>query len=242
MGSSNGSDKSSVAPPKSKYGRRRLRLSPGLGRALWVLQGKSKPESDDLVFTADRGARIDASNLMSRVLKPAAVAAGMGEWVIDPKARGGRRAESWVGLSLVPPYVRLDAVSEWLERYSGTTLLGHHKPSFTLDTYIHFLQADVRSPHSLMRLAVHSSGPPRLLDTRWHERPSVNRRQCEGEHLSYVRRASRVEPRQIDIPAARCGGRVLSLPPLQSFACVRRERPSSAGRGSRHPDRKRYAR
>ena len=48
----------------------------------------------ELVFTAERGGRLIPSNLMSRVLKPAAVKVGLGEWIIE---RGRRRAETWVG-------------------------------------------------------------------------------------------------------------------------------------------------
>lgn len=42
----------------------------------------------------DGGSRVDASNLMARVLKPAAADAGLGEWVRDGRRL---RAESWVG-------------------------------------------------------------------------------------------------------------------------------------------------
>jgi integrase len=48
-----------------------------------------------LVFTGERGGRIDQSNLMTRVLKPAAVEAGLGEWVRE--SDGTLRADTWVG-------------------------------------------------------------------------------------------------------------------------------------------------
>jgi integrase len=47
------------------------------------------------VFTGARGARIDRANLGRHVLKPAAVKAGLGEWIETSK---GKRAESWVHL------------------------------------------------------------------------------------------------------------------------------------------------
>ena len=64
-----------VAAPKSKYGRRSVRLALSLSRTLWPSQGAP----DELVFTSAKGQRVDQSNLMTRVLKPAAVRAGLGE-------------------------------------------------------------------------------------------------------------------------------------------------------------------
>ena len=55
--------------PKSRYGRRSIPLSEGLGRALWRLRGT---ELDDaLLFTTRDGTPLDAKNLAARVLKPA---------------------------------------------------------------------------------------------------------------------------------------------------------------------------
>ncbi len=42
-----------VAPPKSKYGRRQLRLSAGLLRALWTLRKDTRANDDELVFTSE---------------------------------------------------------------------------------------------------------------------------------------------------------------------------------------------
>jgi integrase len=81
-------------PPKSKYGKRRVRLTPELARALWRFHAETKAGDDELVFTAGRSSRVDASNLMRRVLKPAAAEAGLGEWVPDGRKL---RADSWVG-------------------------------------------------------------------------------------------------------------------------------------------------
>jgi integrase len=78
--------------PKSNYGRRAIPLSESVSRALWRLRCTAPGQT--LVFTTGAGKMVDASNLMSRVLKPAAVEAGLGEWV---HAKGRRRAETWVG-------------------------------------------------------------------------------------------------------------------------------------------------
>jgi integrase len=133
-----------VGPPKSKYGRRQLRLTPALASALWRLRGAAG--DDELVFTAELGARIDQSNLMSRVLKPAAVEAGLGQWVKDPKARGGRRAETWVGFHSLRHTCATVLFRHGWNAVQVQRWLGHHAPSFTLDRYVHLLDADVPEP------------------------------------------------------------------------------------------------
>lgn len=132
-----------VAPPKTSYGRRRLRLSPGLSQALWNLRKKTKAGDDELVFTAERGARIEQSNLASRVLKPAAAEAGVGEWVETPR---GRRAETWVGCHTFRHTCASMLFREGWNAAQVQRWLGHHKASFTLDTYIHLLVEDVPQP------------------------------------------------------------------------------------------------
>jgi integrase len=129
-----------VAPPKSKYGRRAIRLTPALAKALWPLQGGP----DDLVFTSSNGKRVDQSNVMSRVLKPAAVRAGVGELVKDEK--GKLRAETWVG-----HHTFRHTCATMLFRYGWNAKqvqvwLGHHSPAFTLQTYIHLLPDDLPEP------------------------------------------------------------------------------------------------
>jgi len=69
-----------VAKPKGRK-TRTLTLTPEMGRALWLLRAQARVGDDDLVFRSDKGDRIDQSNMMSRVLKPAAISAGIGEWV-----------------------------------------------------------------------------------------------------------------------------------------------------------------
>jgi hypothetical protein len=100
-----------VAPPKPKYGRRTIKLSPSMARALWPLQG----DPNDLVFKSAKRHCVDQSNLMSRVLKPAAVRTGVGEWV---KTKNGSRAGTWVGHH-IPPHVRNPPLQERLERQAS---------------------------------------------------------------------------------------------------------------------------
>jgi integrase len=133
-----------VAPPKTKYGRRQLRLSDGLSRSLWAQRKQTRASDEDLVFSATGGARIDASNLMTRVLKPAAAEAGLGTWKLD--SRKQRRAESWVGFHTFRHTCASMLFRGGWNAAQVQRWLGHHKASFTLDTYIHLLSEDVPRP------------------------------------------------------------------------------------------------
>jgi integrase len=100
-------------------------------------------DEDALIFTSERGARIDPSNLMKRVVKPTAVTAGMGEWVGTAR---GRRGESWVGFHTFRHTCATILFRRGWNAVQVQRWLGHHKPSFTLDTYVHLLDEDVREP------------------------------------------------------------------------------------------------
>ncbi len=127
--------------PKSRYGRRRIRLSEGTTRALWRLRKETRAGHEDLVFTTERGGRVDPSNLMSRVLKPAAVKAGLGEMVGRPQ-----RADSWVGFHTFRHTCATTLFRRGWNAVQVQRWLGHHKPSFTLDTYVHLLEEDLPDP------------------------------------------------------------------------------------------------
>jgi len=133
-----------VAPPKSKYGLRTLRLSPVLARQLWLRWADERPAGDDLVFTSERGERVDQSNLASRTLKVAAVAAGLGEMVDD--GRGGRRPESWVSYHTFRHTCATRLFRGGFNAVQVQRWLGHHKPSFTLDVYVHLIDEDTPDP------------------------------------------------------------------------------------------------
>lgn len=134
-----------VGPPKSKYGRRTLRLAPELAQALWRVKGKGKP--DDLIFANLAGSRVDGSNLMARVLKPAAVAAGIGSMRETPK---GPRAESWVGFHTFRHTCAtlLFTVEKWNPK-QVQVWLGHHSAAFTVQVYVHLLPEDLPEPPAL---------------------------------------------------------------------------------------------
>jgi integrase len=81
--------------------------------------------------------------MMSRVLKPAAVKAELGEWKIK---RGRRRAETWVGFHT---FRHICATQPFLRGWNAkqvSVFLGHSDPAFTLRTYIHLLPEDLPEP------------------------------------------------------------------------------------------------
>jgi integrase len=137
--------KGRVGRPKSKYGVRTLRLTPELARVLWLLRKETKARDEDLVFAGAAGARVNGSNLMKRVLKPAAVKAGLGVSVDD--GRGGKRADTWVGFHTFRHTCAtlLFTTAKWNPK-QVQVWLGHHSAAFTVDTYVHLLPDDVPEP------------------------------------------------------------------------------------------------
>jgi integrase len=122
--------KGSVRRPKSKYGVRDVPLTETMAQALWRLHAGRRSD-DALVFTAERGGRIDQSNLMSRVLKPAAKAAGISGEVGHHTLRhlAGSR---WFAAGWNAKQVQL--------------ALGHHSAAFTLAVYVHALDDELPEP------------------------------------------------------------------------------------------------
>jgi integrase len=106
-----------IAPPKSRYGRRSIPLSPRLAKALWQAR-KAVPaaQDGDPVFASRTGGHLSATNVAARVLKPAARG-------VVPHA---------------PAYLRDDPVPPRRQRRPGATLAG---PSLRR---VH--ARDVRSP------------------------------------------------------------------------------------------------
>jgi integrase len=63
---------------------RKVRLSARMTLELRSLRG-ARPDGD-LVFRAERGGRLIPSNMMRRILKPAAIRAGLGDWKVRGRA------------------------------------------------------------------------------------------------------------------------------------------------------------
>lgn len=99
------------------------------------------------------GARIDTSNLMTRVLKPAAVEAGLGEWVKTKRGVGRRRG--WG--STRSPYLCDDAApaAGTHPRFSGCS---DSDPGFTLRRYVYLLDSDLPEPGFLDTLPAAEGG------------------------------------------------------------------------------------
>lgn len=135
-----------VGLPKGRK-TRRVRLASDMTKALWELRKEASKKNlagdDDLVFTSERGARIDQSNLMSRVLKPAAVKAGLGTWVKTPE---GQRAESWVGFHSFRHTAATTLFRSGWNANQVQKQLGHSDPAFTLKRYVHLLDDDLPEP------------------------------------------------------------------------------------------------
>lgn len=143
-----------VGLPKGRK-TRRVRLSQRMTRELWNLRKDTKAGDDDHVFTADQGGRIDQSNVMTRVLKPAAVEANLGEWV---RGRGGRRAETWVGFHTFRHTCATMLFRAGWNAPQVQRQLGHSDAGFTLRRYVHLLDADLPEPGVLDALPVVEGG------------------------------------------------------------------------------------
>jgi integrase len=100
-------------------------------RSLWALRKETRAGDSDLVFAAERGGRIDHSNLMSRVLKPAGRKAGVGDWMGFHTFRQACATSLFLG--------GWNAVQ--VQRF-----LGHADPGFTLRRYVHLLPEDLPEP------------------------------------------------------------------------------------------------
>jgi integrase len=128
-----------IGPLKSRHSRRDLPISSAMADQLRDHVAGLSPE--DLAFRSAVGTMLDPDNLADRVLSPACAEAGV-EWagfhtfrhtVASMLFAGGRNAVQ---------------VQRWL---------GHHSPSFTLDTYVHLLDGDLGEPLELSRVKKRSS-------------------------------------------------------------------------------------
>ncbi|MGH2985877.1 MAG: tyrosine-type recombinase/integrase [Solirubrobacterales bacterium] len=111
-------------PLKSRYARRDLPIPVDLADRLSELGIRD----DFPVFTTRNGRPPD--NLYDRVLKPACEEAGVG----------------WAGFHTFRHTVALRLFAAGRNAVQVLRWLGHHSPSFTLDTYVHVLDADLGEP------------------------------------------------------------------------------------------------
>jgi integrase len=113
---------------KSRYARRELPVPLQLADRLAAKVGGRPPAA--LVFPSEAGTVPDPDNLATRVLGPACEEAGVG-WA------GFHTFRHTVASRLFAAGRNVVQVQRWL---------GHHSPSFTLDTYVHLLEDDLGQP------------------------------------------------------------------------------------------------
>jgi integrase len=132
-----------IGTPKAGS-RRTLKMSLETAQRLSSLRGAP----DDLIFQTDGGRRIGTSNLMSRVLKPVAVRAGIGSWV--ETEGGGTRAETWVGFhTFRHTCATLKMREEHWTLKDVQLFLGHSNYATTERYYAHLEAQDAPAPASI---------------------------------------------------------------------------------------------
>ncbi len=117
-----------VGPLKSRHARRDLPIPLALADRLRVLLGRRG--EGELVFRSTVASVLDPDNLADRVLAPACAQAGV-PWA------GFHTFRHTVASRLFAQGRNVVQVQRWL---------GHHSPSFTLDTYVHLLDGDLGEP------------------------------------------------------------------------------------------------
>jgi integrase len=115
------------APPKSRYGRRDVPLTPGMTQGLWELRKVAGGDQDALVFPSQVGGVLNSANLFSRVFKPAAKTAGV----------------PWAGFHTLRHTCATTLFRNGMNAKQVQMWLGHHSPAFTMATYVHLLPDDL---------------------------------------------------------------------------------------------------
>ena len=122
---------------KSRYARREIPLSAPLVDDLRAaVRGR-----EGILFPSLTGSRLDIDNVRNRIIGPPAEEAGV-PWV------GWHTLRHTCASLLFARGRNVVQVQRWL---------GHHSPSFTLDTYVHLLDDGVGEPLDLGATAPHSS-------------------------------------------------------------------------------------
>jgi len=123
-----------IEPPKSKHGKRDVPLEPKLVHALRAWRKSTEwPGDEDLVFPSLRGTPLKVENVRRRTLAPVAEEVGA-PWA------GFHTFRHTCASMLFERGANAKQVQRWL---------GHHSPSFTLDTYVHLLDDELDEPLSL---------------------------------------------------------------------------------------------
>ncbi|MGC1165336.1 MAG: site-specific integrase [Solirubrobacterales bacterium] len=123
-----------IEPPKSKYGRREVRLPASLAAELRAhLTTQPDQGSTALAFANESGGALDPNNLRRRVLKP------LVEEVNAP----------WAGFHTFRHTFASLHLSQGTNLLQLSRALGHHSAAFTLTRYTHLLPGDEAPPLEL---------------------------------------------------------------------------------------------
>jgi len=122
--------KGHIGPPKTRRGRRDVRLSPRLAAKVRAHLEANPGESADLFFTAEGGGPLDSDNLRRRMLKPLVEEVGA----------------PWAGFHTFRHTFASLHLSEGTNLVALSRALGHHSPAFTLSRYTHLLPGEVAAP------------------------------------------------------------------------------------------------
>ena len=128
-----------LGPVKSRHGRRNVPLAADLVDRLRALDDAP----DEPVFQTKVGTRLSMDNVRNRYIKPAAEEVGA----------------PWCGWHTLRHTCASILFAEGRNVVQVQRWLGHHKPSFTIDTYIHLLDGDLGEP---LALPARSTANPEL--------------------------------------------------------------------------------
>lgn len=135
--------------PKSKYSRRDVPISPNMVAQLRRHKlASAYSGNDDYVFPTLTGTAQHYENTLRRILKPAALAAGLtvpvlrdGQPVLDRDGRPAVRA--WPGWHTLRHTCATQLFARGANVKQVQIWLGHHSPAFTLERYVHLLPDDL---------------------------------------------------------------------------------------------------
>jgi integrase len=122
--------KGHMGPPKSRRGRREIRLSRPFAEKVRAHLDAIPGEATDLVFTSKGGSPLDPDNLRKRVLKPLVEEVGA----------------PWAGFHTFRHTFASIHLSEGTNLVALSRALGHHSPAFTLSRYTHLLPGETAAP------------------------------------------------------------------------------------------------
>lgn len=125
---------------KTRQGRRDIPLSTGMAERLRAHRRDTYRGDRAPVFATDVGTELSRPNLAIRVLKPSAVAAGLGEWV---EREEKRHPESWVSFHTFRHTCASLLIEDGRNVKQVAGWLGHADPAYTLRRYVHLLDDGV---------------------------------------------------------------------------------------------------